>query len=151
VDLEPQRSQNPQRDTELVERLLPASAATSNIYPHSELTRQIIGAAIEVHRELGPGFLEKVYESALKIELGNRGLDFASQVSIPISYKGQPIGTYVADLVVGNVVLCEIKAIDALAAIHEAQLLNYLKATGIQVGLLLNFGRTRTEVKRLIH
>lgn len=148
MDLEPQRSQRAQRGTEGID--LRAASAAAVDYPHKELTEQIIGAAIEVHKELGPGFLEKVCENALKIELTNKGLEFASQVPIPVSYKGQVIGSYYADLVVARTVVCEIKAVDNLIPIHESQLIHYLKATGYKIGLLLNFGQSKTQIKRLI-
>src|SRR3990170_5713223 len=112
-------------------------------YPHKDLTEKIIGAAFEVHRELGPGFLEKVYETALVRELSSRGVSARPQAEIGVRYKGQPVGAYYADLVVDDAVLCEIKAATAIALQHEAQLLHYLKATGIKVGLLLNFGARR--------
>ena len=119
-------------------------------YPQRDLTDKILGAAIEVHRELRSGFLEKVYENALCIELKRRGLQFASQVPMPVRYKDQHVGTYVADIIVEQVVLCEIKALDALIPAHEGQVLHYLKATGIRVGLLLNFGASKLQIKRLI-
>ena len=117
-------------------------------YPHKDLTEKIIGAAFEVHRELGPGFLEKVYETALVQELSSRGVSARPQAEIGVRYKGQPVGAYYADLVVDDAVLCEIKAATAIAPQHEAQLLHYLKATGMKVGLLLNFGSKRVQVKR---
>jgi len=119
-------------------------------YPHQELTQKIIGAAFEVHRELGPGFLEKVYETALAREMETRGLPARPQAEITVHYKGQPVGVYYADILVDGKVICEIKATETLASAHEAQLLHYLKATGIQVGLLLNFGSQRVQVKRLV-
>jgi GxxExxY protein len=119
-------------------------------YPHRELTQRIIGAAYEVHGELGPGFLEKVYETALVRELASRGLRARPQTEIAVHYKGQPVGVYYADVLVEDRVICEIKAISDLTAAHEAQLLHYLKATGIKVGLLLNFGSQRVQVKRLV-
>jgi GxxExxY protein len=119
-------------------------------YPHEDVTREIIAAAYEVHRELGRGFLEKVYERALALELQKRGLSVQAQTEIEVRYKGSIVGTYYADLLVNDVVLCEVKAVDALTTAHQAQLLNYLKATGVQVGLLLNFGSRRVEVKRMI-
>jgi GxxExxY protein len=119
-------------------------------YPHSALTEKTIGAAFEVHRELGHGFLEKVYENALTLELQQNGVSVVSQAPIDVHYKGQPLGSYVADLLVDGAVICEIKAARALAAEHEAQLLHYLKATGVKVGLLLNFGSRSLQVKRLV-
>ena len=120
------------------------------LYPHQELTQRIIGAAFEVHRELGPGFLEKVYETALAREMETRGLLVRPQAEITVHYKGQPVGVYCADILVNDAVICEIKATESLAAAHEAQLLHYLKATGIKVGLLLNFGSKRVQIKRMI-
>lgn len=119
-------------------------------YPHQELTHAVIGAAMAVHRELGSGFLEKVYENALTIELRSRGVTFESQVTIPVTYKGQAVGTYYADLIVDRSVLCELKALDGLTPIHESQVLHYLKGTGLKVGLLLNFGSSKLQVKRMI-
>jgi len=118
--------------------------------PHSELTQKIIGCAYEVHRELGPGFLEKVYETALSHELRGAGLKCEVQTAIPVRYKGIPVGDYFADLLVEGVVIVELKAAQALDPTHEAQLLHYLKATGVEVGLLLNFGRRSVQVKRMV-
>jgi GxxExxY protein len=127
-----------------------ADAWRASDYPLKELTESIIGAAFEVHKELGPGFLEKVYESALVCELKTRGLRADSQVQVPVSYKGQPIGVYYADVLVEGAVICEVKAIESLAPVHESQVLHYLRATGIQVGLLVNFGSRRVQLKRLV-
>jgi len=122
----------------------------SVVYAHQDLTRSVIGAAMEVHSELGPGFLEKVYETALLSELAARGVRAASQAEIAVQYKGQSAGLYYADLLVDGKVLCEIKAADNLSPAHEAQLIHYLKATGLKVGLLLNFGTKRLQVKRMV-
>lgn len=103
-----------------------------------------------VHTELGSGFLEKVYENALAVELRECTIQFKTQVPIPVTYKGQAVGTYFADMIIAESVLCEIKAIDALSTVHEGQVLHYLKATGIKVGLLLNFGSRKLHFKRLI-
>ncbi len=119
-------------------------------YPHQELTREIIAAAYEVHREIGSGFLEKVYENALVLELARRGLKVKPQAEITVHYRGDSVGTYYADLLVNDAVICEIKAVEAISKAHQAQLLNYLKATGIKVGLLLDFGPRRVDVKRMI-
>ena len=105
---------------------------------------------MEVHTQLGLGFLEKVYEEALGHELRLRGLSCATQTQIHVSYKGMEVGYYVADLLVEDKVLCEIKSGESLARKHEAQLLNYLKATHVKVGLLLNFGRQRLQIKRRV-
>ena len=127
------------------------SSPSEERYPHQEITHEIIAAAFEVHRELGGGFLEKVYERALALELAKRGLSVKTQIAIPVHYKGQPVGDYLADLLVNDAVLCEIKAGDALHASHQAQLLNYLKATSTKVGLLLNFGPSRVDIKRMVY
>ena len=112
-------------------------------------TRRIIGSFYEVYNQLGHGFLEKVYENAMLIEMNARGLQVSSQQPIKVMYKGHPVGEYLADLMVEEKVICEIKAMQSLRPEHEAQLLNYLKATGIKVGLLLNFG-PRPEIMRRI-
>lgn len=107
---------------------------------HRELTEQIIGAAIEVHKKLGPGLLESAYEECLCYELSQRSLSFERQLALPVNYKGIRLDCgFVADIVVENRVLIELKAIDAIHPIHEAQLLTYLRITGIRVGLLMNF------------
>ena len=118
-------------------------------YRHSEITESIIGAAYAVHSTLGHGFLEAVYENALAIALRREGLDVRQQLPIRVSYQGEVVGEYVADMVVAGKVLVEVKAIRRLQTAHEAQLINYLKATGIEVGLLINFAR-RVEIKRSI-
>jgi len=131
-------------------RFTAVSGAENGGYPHQDVTREIIGAAYEVHRELGWGFLEKVYQNALTVELQNRGLRVMAQIAIPVQYKGEPVGDYFADLLVNDVVLCEIKAVEGLNNAHQAQLLHYLKATAMKVGLLLNFGPRRVDVKRMV-
>lgn len=119
-------------------------------FPHAALTRSIIGAAFEVRHVLGYGFLEKVYEAALTRELRSRGHRVVNQAAMEVSYKGESAGVYYADLLVDDAVICEVKALDKLAPAHEAQLLNYLKATGTKVGLLLNFGPSGVQVKRMV-
>ena len=115
----------------------------------NELTYLINGAIFEVSRILGPGFLEKVYENALLMELKARGIKAAAQYPIKVRYKDQIVGEYFADLLVEDQVIIELKTVDKIEKIHEAQLLNYLKATGIKVGLLVNFKSTKAEIKRL--
>jgi len=117
---------------------------------HAALTRQIIGSAYEVHSELGQGFLEKVYSTALRNELLSRDINVAAEAPIEVVYKDKPVGLFFADLLVEGRVICEIKAVRRLAPEHEAQLLNYLKATNIHVGLLLNFGGERVQIKRMV-
>ena len=115
-----------------------------------EITYQINGAVFEVNRQLGSGFLEKVYENALLIELRERGLTAESQVPITVEYKGNLVGDYFADIVVQNQVILEIKAVETIHKIHEAQILNYLKATGYKIGLLINFTHPKAVIKRYI-
>ncbi len=120
-----------------------------NDFLYGELTKEIIGAAFEVWKVLGYGFLEKVYENALLVELKSRGIAVERQPDISVRYKGTLVGHYTADLFVDGKVIVELKAEKEYNSKHEAQLLNYLKATGIQVGLLLNFGEQKCEFKRL--
>ena len=115
-----------------------------------ELTYIIRGAVFEVNRVLGAGFLEKVYERALLVELRQRGLKAECQVPIKIEYKGTEVGEYFSDIVVEGQVILELKAVDALQKIHEAQLLNYLKATGYKIGLLVNFTHPKAEIRRFV-
>ena len=115
-----------------------------------ELTYAIRGCVFEVFRELGAGFLEQVYHNALVIELKKIGLIVESQKRLPVHYKGVLVGEYVADIIVNQKVLLELKAQNELAKAHEAQLLNYLKATGIKVGLLVNFTNPKAEIRRFI-
>jgi GxxExxY protein len=111
------------------------------------LTKRIISCAYKVHKTLGPGFLEKVYENALRIELEKLGIRVEQQQPINVEYEGQVVGEYYADLWVDERVVIELKAVQALAREHEVQLVNYLTATKIDVGLLLNFGPS-VQIKR---
>ena len=115
-----------------------------------ELTYKIRGCVFEVYKELGAGFLEKVYENALLIEINKQGLNCKSQQGLTVKYKGTVVGEYFADIVVEDKVLLELKAVNKITPIHEAQLLNYLKSTGIKVGLLINFGYPKAIVKRYV-
>ncbi|MCY4567068.1 MAG: GxxExxY protein [Candidatus Poribacteria bacterium] len=119
---------------------------------HKDITEKIIGAAFEVHKFLGNGFQEVVYQRALAIEMKKVGVEFVREIKQDIFYKdfSKPIGTRRADFVVAGDVLVELKAISALADVHEAQILNYLKAYRLEIGLLLNFGAKSLEIKRLI-
>ena len=116
----------------------------------NELTYFINGAIFEVSRVLGAGFLEKVYENALMIELVKRGLRAENQVSVKVKYKGVEVGDYYADIVVENQVILELKSVESLQKIHEAQLLNYLKASDYKIGLLVNFTHPKAEIKRFV-
>jgi len=111
------------------------------------LTERIIGCAYAVHQTLGPGFLEKVYENALRIELEEAGLSVAQQNPVPVEYRGRVVGDFFADLIVERRVIIELKAVQQISKEHEVQLVNYLTATGIDDGLLINFGPS-VEVKR---
>lgn len=115
---------------------------------HEALSKTVIGAAMQVHRTLGPGFLESVYEKALGIELSEAGLTFESQKKIEVRYRGLVVGDFIADLLVGETLLVELKAAQNLAEIHEVQLVNYLTATGLPTGLLFNFGAASLQFKR---
>jgi len=117
---------------------------------HEDLTEKIIGAFFAVHNELGYGFLEKVYENSLCIELERLGIDFVQQFPITVTYRGRVVGEYVADVVVEDLVIVEVKAVRAILSSHKAQLLNYLKATKYEVGLLLNFGPSGTVVRKVM-
>ena len=115
-----------------------------------DITYQIRGSIFEVNRELGHGYLEKVYEKALMIELGRRGMRVENQVPLKVIYKEEIVGEYYADLLVEERVIVEIKSVRNLLKEHQAQLLNYLKTTGIQVGLLVNFTKNKAEIKRMV-
>ena len=115
-----------------------------------QLTYAINGAVYEVNRLLGSGFLEKVYENSLLIELHDRKLKAESQVPINVIYKDKIVGEYFADIVVEDTIILEIKAIERISKIHEAQILNYIKATGYKVGLLINFTYPKAEIKRFV-
>jgi GxxExxY protein len=116
---------------------------------HEELTGKIIGAAIAVHRALGPGFLESIYEEALCVELGAAGLKFVRQVAVEIQYRGQKVGEHRLDLLVEDSVVVELKAVLALQDIYFATVRSYLRATGKSVGLLMNFAATTLQTKRI--
>jgi len=115
-----------------------------------ELSYAIIGAAMEVHRVLGPGFLESVYEAALAYELTLRGIHFEPQKHLPVYYKDQLLGEYIADLVIEGQIIIELKAISAISAAHEAQAHHYLAATGLKLAIILNFGTESLQQKRIV-
>lgn len=117
---------------------------------YKELTFAVIGAAMEVHRILGPGFLESVYQAALERELILRGIVFERKVNLPVTYKDVLIGEYEADLIIDGKFIVEIKAISKFNASHQAQAMHYLAATGLRLALLLNFGTGSLEHRRII-
>jgi len=122
----------------------------NDIMDINDITYAINGAVFEVNRVLGPGFLEKVYENALTIELRRQGLKVESQAPIKVNYKEETVGEYYVDIFVEKKVIVEIKTVEKLDKIHEAQLLNYLKAFGIHVGLLVNFKHPKADIKRMV-
>jgi GxxExxY protein len=113
-----------------------------------ELSEQVIGACFEVSNELGIGFLESVYEKALLIALRDRGLKAESQVAVRVSFRNQAVGEFFADIVIEDQIIIELKAVRGIAVEHVAQVLNYLRATGKEVGLLVNFGTKKLEYRR---
>jgi GxxExxY protein len=114
------------------------------------ISEQVICCAFEVSNTLGAGFIEKVYENALCIELNRAGIPFFRQKRYEVRYKNENIGSYIADIVVAEKLLVELKALSALNKEHEAQVMNYLKASGLRVGLLINFGTSRIGMKRIV-
>ena len=117
--------------------------------PHSELTRNILGCCFEVINELGPGFLERVYKNALLIAMRQKGLQVEVERSYNVIFREKIVGRYVADLVINDSVIVELKCCESLISEHQAQLFNYLKVSGLSVGLLVNFRRSKLEWKRL--
>jgi len=118
---------------------------------HKDLTGEIIGAAMDVHSTLGCGFLESVYEEALSVEFGIRKISFEKQKPLDVFYKGKKVKQFMCDFLVANAVLVELKATKELTEADLAQLLNYLKATNLRLGLLLNFGASSLQYKRVIN
>lgn len=135
--------------SELLAALFESDNDSNGSLPSSELTEKIIGCAYNVSNSLGCGFLEKVYENALAHELRKHGFQVSQQQKINVLYDEIVVGYYEADIVVNVCVIIEVKALRALDDAHKAQCLNYLKATGIRLGLLINFGTSRVEVKRV--
>jgi len=126
------------------------SAPNATIYPEQELTGKILESAFAVHNTLGCGFLEKVYSNALLSELRNTGLICEREVLFKVKYKDVVVGDYCADLIIEKRVLVEMKACGNLEPAREAQILNYLRASGIQVGLLMNFGKPKLQYRRFV-
>lgn len=116
---------------------------------HEEITDKILAAFYNVYNELGYGFLEKIYENAIVIELTSMGLEVQTQVPVTVRYRGQVVGEHQLDLLVDGKIVIELKAAESIASAHEAQLINYLRATGLKLGLLLNFGK-KPEFRRKV-
>ena len=119
------------------------------IFPHQELTKNIIGVYYDVYNELGYGFLEKVYHKAMLIELHKRGYVIESEKKLNVYYKNEIIGEYVPDIIINESVIVELKCVEYLIETHENQLLNYLKATNCEVGLILNFGKDPQFIRKI--
>lgn len=119
-------------------------------YLHEELTEKVIGCCYKVHNELGAGFLEKVYQNALAIELKDADIRFVQECPLNVLYRGSVVGEYFPDFIVDGKVIVELKAIEMLSKPHEVQLVNYLKATGLKIGLLINFGRSVVVKRRIL-
>ena len=117
---------------------------------HKDLTEKVIGCAYRVYNKMGFGFLESVYEKCLMIELRRAGLQAESQKPITVEYEGEVVGEFVADVLVADTIILELKSVRRIAEAHEVQLVNYLVATGKPVGLVLNFGEYRVDVKRKV-
>ena len=117
---------------------------------YKDLSYKIIELALEVHNELGCGFLEKVYENALMILFNRENIPARQQAPTDVYFQGKVVGQYFADIMVDNKLILELKTVDVIANIHKAQVLNYLRATGLKLGLILNFGKPRLEYKRLV-
>jgi GxxExxY protein len=126
------------------------SGAKAAIYPEQELSQKILEGAFAVRNTLGCGFLERVYSNALLFELRNMNLSCEREVPFKVRYREAVVGDYCADLIVERRVLVELKACASLGSVHEAQILNYLKASSIQVGLLLNFGKPKLQYRRFV-
>lgn len=139
-----------QPSSPLIDRLMSKKREPDNSL--DQLARGVIGAAIEVHKYLGPGLQEPLYAPALHIELSQRGIPFQTEVFLPVTYKGRPLGSRKIDLVVDKRLIVELKSVEALAPIHIAQLICYLRLTSTQLGLLINFNVTllKDGVKRVV-
>ncbi len=118
-------------------------------FPHQELTKSLIGIYYDVYNELGYGFLEKVYQNAMLLELQSRGYEVETQKKVNVFYKKQIVGEYIPDIIVNQSVILELKCVEYMVESHESQLLNYLKATDCEIGLLLNFGKDPQFIRKI--
>ncbi len=117
---------------------------------YQELSYQVVGMAMQVHRQLGHGFLEKVYENALMVLLNRAGVQATQQAPLKVLFDGVVVGEYIADIVVDGKIVLELKSCESVVPVHRAQVLNYLKATGFELGLIFNFGKKSLEHERLV-
>ena len=124
--------------------------AINNKYLYSDLTDKVIKAALKVHKQLGPGFIEKLYQRALEIELTKYQLQVEREKLLKLTYEGINIGSDKVDFEIGGKVLVELKAVSELSDIHKAQMISYLKASGLRIGLLINFAQIKLQIKRII-
>ncbi len=125
-------------------------AANNTNIIYSDLSYEVMGAIFEVHKELGPGFLESVYEKALLLELTNRGMKVDVEKVFDLTYKGKKVGTHRLDLIVEDKIVVELKTVERFAPHHTAQLLSYLKASGHRLGILVNFSKAKVESRRVV-
>jgi GxxExxY protein len=132
------------------ESACPRFSDRRKVFPCSDLTDRILAAAVQVHRRLGPGFLERMYENALCLEFSTRELAFKRQVSVRVLYEETEIGLHRLDLVVQSAVVVEVKAIKDIEDVHLATVLSYLKATKLEVGLIINFAAARLRIRRVV-
>lgn len=116
---------------------------------HGDLTERIIGAAMEVHRTLGAGFVEKIYEKALAVELGLLGIPYQRQLEVPVYYKEENVGDHRLDLLVDGKIVVELKSVSHILETHLAYTRSYMVATGMQIGLLINFGKPKLDIRRV--
>ena len=130
---------------------LPAGKPKAVSDEEEQLTRRIIGSALEVHRALGPGFLEAVYQAALVRQFGCDGVDFEREREVTIDFKGAPVGKHRLDFLIAGRVIVELKAVEDISNAHKAQVRSYLKATRLRLGLLVNFGQELLQVKRVLN
>ncbi|MBI3585321.1 MAG: GxxExxY protein [Nitrospinae bacterium] len=117
---------------------------------HKDLSYKIIGLAIEVYNKLGCGFLEKVYENAMMVLFRREGIQAKQQAPITVYFEGEAVGSYCADILVEDIIILELKSVEKIIGAHKSQSLNYLKATGLQLAIILNFGKEKLEYERLI-
>ncbi len=124
---------------------------TDEKFVYGDLAYKVVGIAMEVHRELGHGFLEKVYENAMMVACRLAGIKAEQQVPIKVYFKGEIVGEYIADILVEGAIILELKSQDKITDLHRAQTLNYLKATGLKLALILNFGKESLQRERLVY